>query len=369
MRSREQRAAGGLSASVIGVGSGGRRAYAMKVAGRSPPRAAGGCTSTRTSLEARARRSPLAISSRREAEPQHAELLAHPLALVAHEVDHDHRAAGPHHARHLAKRVGRRGQVLEHHVREGGVDLAVGERQRRRPRPRAARRRRAGCRRACAARGVEHARRVVDRDHAQAEPRELERERAGAGADVGDARSRGHQAGEGARAQQVVVPHLAQRVPLGADGVEEASGCAPRAPRARAPARAVALGRARRGRARAAPRPTRRAPGPVGREREAVEHVGAVAPIAHQAGLAQDPEVPRDPGLRHAEHLHQLLHGQLLALEQGQDPDPGRIAERPEDLLEQRRCSSGCHPSGNPAWTDANGRSGLSAMGISAEGH
>jgi hypothetical protein len=44
--------------------------------------------------------------------------------------------------------------------------------------------------------------------------------------------------------------------------------------------------------------------------------------------------VPGDPGLRHAEHVHQLLDGELLALEQRQDPEARRVGEGLEDLLE-----------------------------------
>ena len=174
---------------------------------------------------------------------------------------------------------------------------------------------------------------------------ELEGQRAGAGADVERDEVARHHAGERTRAQRVVVPHLAQRVPLGADRIEEAAA-ARRARLEHARQReAVALGQrvglepAPGQRPRVRPRALRRA-------LEAVERVGALAAVAQQAGLAQDAEVPGDAGLRHAERLHQLVHGELLALEQGQDPDAGRVAERAEDLLEEVGAQGG-NPSGS----------------------
>jgi hypothetical protein len=157
-----------------------------------------------------------------------------------------------------------------------------------------------------------------------------------------EAQPLGHEPSERARAQQVVAPHLAQRVPLRADRVEEGAA-----------ARAARLEHARQGgevalASRVAGEVARGelpgvAPGSVGGQGELVEDEGALAAIAHDAGLAQDPEVPRDARLGHAEHFHQLLHGQLFALEQGEDPQAGRIRERLEDLLEGVRA----HISGN----------------------
>jgi hypothetical protein len=78
---------------------------------------------------------------------------------------------------------------VQHHVREGSIHLAVGERQRARL---AAAQLDAelALGRQLGARRVEHARRVVDRDHAQPQARQLGGQDSGAGADVGDAHPR-----------------------------------------------------------------------------------------------------------------------------------------------------------------------------------
>ena len=126
-------------------------------------------------------------------------------------------------ARHLADRVGRGGQVVQHHVRERRVERSVLDRQRarlaraqldarRRPRRRASRARPSSMRGEWST--------AITRE---AEPRELAGEDPGAGADVGDAQAAAHEPGHRAAAQRVVVEHLAQRVPLGPDRVEEAA--------------------------------------------------------------------------------------------------------------------------------------------------
>ena len=47
---------------------------------------------------------------------------------------------------------------------------------------------------------------------------------------------------------------------------------------------------------------------------EPVEDEGAVATVLDEARLPEDPQVTRDPGLRHPQDLHQLLDGELLDL-------------------------------------------------------
>ena len=78
-----------------------------------------------------------------------------------------------------------------------------------------------------------------------------------------------------------------------------------------------------------------RAPGAHFGEREAVEDVGPVASVQQHPRLAQDAQVPGDPGLGHPQHLRELVHGELLPLEQEEDPDAGRIREGLEDLLQR----------------------------------
>src|SRR5262249_41783903 len=153
-------------------------------------------------------------------------------------------------------------------------------------------------------------------------------------AEGGDAQARRHEPRDGAAAQRVVVEHLAQRVPLGPDRVEEAARAVGarrhhlRQRRDVARARRVAIEVLPHELPRVAPRSLR------GRI-EAIEHVGAVAPVAQQARLAQDREVPRYARLRHSEHIHQLLDRELLLLEQREHAHARRVRERLEDLLER----------------------------------
>ncbi len=267
-----------------------------------------------------------------EAQPGDAQLLAHPLVLVGDEVHHHDHAARLHDPRHLADRLGGGGQVVDHHVGQRRVHLGIFQRQRARL---ALAQLDAGqaLLRELGARGFEHARRVIDRDHPQAQPRELGGQDPGARADVGDDELGADEPRDGAGAQRVVVEDLAQGVPLGAHGVEEAA----RARGARlhhAPQRGgVALGGGIVAQVAGHELPAL-APGPLPGQCEAVEDVGPVAAVPDQARLAQDRQVPRHARLRHPEHVHQLLDRQLLALEQRQDPHPRGIRERLEHPLQ-----------------------------------
>lgn len=51
------------------------------------------------------------------------------------------------------------------------------------------------------------------------------------------------------------------------------------------------------------------------------------APVHHQSGLLQPCQVGADPRLRQPGDRRQLGHGQLLALQQRQQPHPGRVGE------------------------------------------
>ena len=70
-------------------------------------------------------------------------------------------------------------------------------------------------------------------------------------------------------------------------------------------------------------------PGGLG---EAQEHPAPLLAALGEAGLDQDPDVARDPRLALAEHLGELADRQLHRPKQSEDPEPGRIAQRSEDL-------------------------------------
>ena len=269
-----------------------------------------------------------------EPEVPRAELLPHPLAFVRDEIRHHHAPAGLHHARNFGQRVLRLFKILQRHVREGGVDFAVAERQRAgvaAPQfdARAARHRR----RDFFARAREHGARRVAGNHRAARRREFEREHARAGANIRHAQPRRREPRHGARAQKFVAPHLAQFVPLFADGVEEVARARGAGGEHAGERRAVACQR-RLARERHARQRPRFAPRLLRGRRKAVEREGALAAVAHEPGFAQNAEVPRDARLRHRQHLRQLAHRQLLALEQEQKAHAGGVAEGEEDFFE-----------------------------------
>jgi hypothetical protein len=70
-------------------------------------------------------------------------------------------------------------------------------------------------------------------------------------------------------------------------------------------------------------------PGGLG---EAQEHPAPLLSALGEAGLDQDPDVPRDPRLALPEHLGELAHRQLHRAEQGEDPEASGIAKGTEDL-------------------------------------
>src|SRR5690606_18815794 len=97
---------------------------------------------------------------------------------------------------------------------------------------------------------------------------------------------------------------------------------------------------------------------------ESVEDGGAFAAVAEEAGLAQDREVARDGRLRDAEDADQLLDRELLALEQAEQPDAGRIVQRPEDALDlvdghRRRTSLSNHADRSMDFFAAQARVGI----------
>ena len=168
----------------------GRSATATKLAGRS--RFESGASRWSFTSTRPARFEPARHELGGEAEPEQAELLLHPGVVVGQEIDEHDPAAGPHDARHLAHRPLGLFEGVEHHVREGGVDARVRERQRvgvagleLDPASRAAR-----FERPFLAGGLEHRLGAVDADDVEALARELEGEHTGSGADVGDAERR-----------------------------------------------------------------------------------------------------------------------------------------------------------------------------------
>ena len=65
---------------------------------------------------------------------------------------------------------------------------------------------------------------------------------------------------------------------------------------------------------------------------EAEEHPAPLLAALGQAGVDQDADVARDPGLALPEHLGELADAQLHRAQQHQDPKPGRIREGGENL-------------------------------------
>ena len=216
--------------------------------------------------------------------------MTHPGLFVLHEVDDHHGAPLEDPARHLPDRVGGLREVLEHHVGEGRVDLTIRERERVGVAASQLDLRQSGLVEFGLG-GGEHPARPIDADHAQAEPSELDREDARPGPDVRDGLVGFDESSDRARAHGVVVEHFAQRVPLWADRVEEA----PRTLGARLDHAqqgcVVALDRGVVGDVSLDERPGI-SPWALGWSRKAVEDVGAIAPVAQEARLAQDREVP-----------------------------------------------------------------------------
>src|SRR5262249_31132170 len=84
-------------------------------------------------------------------------------------------------------------------------------------------------------------------------------------------------------------------------------------------------------------------------DREAVVAARTVAPRGHPAGVAERLQVPRDGALRQRERVAQLGHGQLDAVEDGEQPAAGRGGEQ-RPAVEDRRATGdlfahGIHPS------------------------
>ncbi len=66
----------------------------------------------------------------------------------------------------------------------------------------------------------------------------------------------------------------------------------------------------------------------------AQEHPAAFTATFGEARIAEDADMPRHARLALAEHLCQLAHGQFHRPEQAGNAQPGRIAQRLEDVLD-----------------------------------
>ena len=76
----------------------------------------------------------------------------------------------------------------------------------------------------------------------------------------------------------------------------------------------------------------------------AVEPARRLGPRGHPAVVGEDLQVPADRRLRHLEDRAQLRHGELMAFDQAQDAQPGRVAERTHPGEHGRACVE-IHPS------------------------
>ncbi len=75
---------------------------------------------------------------------------------------------------------------------------------------------------------------------------------------------------------------------------------------------------------------------------ELEERPGALAVLVDDAGFGEQLEVARDPRLRLPEDVGQVGDRQLAVLEQGDDPEPGLLADRPQHV--ENRLGAECHP-------------------------
>jgi hypothetical protein len=66
--------------------------------------------------------------------------------------------------------------------------------------------------------------------------------------------------------------------------------------------------------------------------RQAVVDVPPVAPMRHEPGIPQHPQLVTDGRLRHVERVHDLVHTDLAVSQQAQNAEPRRVGEALEQL-------------------------------------
>ena len=75
---------------------------------------------------------------------------------------------------------------------------------------------------------------------------------------------------------------------------------------------------------------------------ELEERPGALAVLVDDAGFGEQLEMARDPRLRLPEDVGEVGDGQLAVLQQGDDPEPGLLADCAEHV--ENRLGAECHP-------------------------
>ena len=234
-------------------------------------------------------------------------------------------APGAQHARGLRQHGRRIRDVMQHQEQRGGIELAVGDRQR--LEIAAADVNVAGVAHATACR-LEHLARSIDRDHARHERRERRGDLAGPASEIADDPPIVHQRRQRLQVRRAAEQLLAQLVPLPRRRLEELLRLrlAPRQDALQAPRILIGPGGRAHLLAQQRPQPSRGRLALV--ERQRVVPAGAVAPRRHPVGVRQRLQVPADGGLRQLEDRAQLRHRQLVALEEQQHPAARRIRER-----------------------------------------
>ena len=74
-----------------------------------------------------------------------------------------------------------------------------------------------------------------------------------------------------------------------------------------------------------------------GVEREGVERLRSIAAVAHEARIAQPPEVSRHPRLRDPRHAHEVSHPELALAEQRAQADAALVAEEVQGFYAARQ--------------------------------